>query len=162
MSHDQNDQVSDPPFYPSGYSPEVTEEDSGYAARLVALERTHSGPIPSPEDLEHYKHVLPDAPDRILRMAELNAQSVREFNITRLSGQMSIEENRHKEVATGQYFGAVAVVIMAIVAIMALWTNHPVVAGTICSTTIVGVAAVFVTGRKIQEDNNKNEGDDEV
>jgi len=160
MNHDQNDLVSDPPFYPSGYSPEVNEQDSGYEARVIALERTHSGPIPSPEDLEHYRQVLPDAPDRILSMAELNAQSFRDFNHKRLDGQITIEKNRHQEVTTGQFFGAGSVGLMAIIAIVALITDHPVVAGTICSTTIVGVAAVFVTGRKI-DGNNGNDDEDE-
>jgi len=151
MSPDQNDHASDPPFYPSGYTPEVEEQDSGYTEELFTIERSHSGPIPSPEDLDYYKQVLPDAPDRLLRMAEQNAQSLRDLTKLRLDSQITIDKDRHREASTGQLFGLIAVGLMSVVAVVALITNHPVVAGTICSTTIIGVATVFVTGRKKQD-----------
>lgn len=148
MEHNQEEHVGSPPFYPSGYSPEVEERDSGYEEQIVEVERTHLGPIPCPEDLDYYKQILPDAPDRILRMPELNAQSLRDFSAKRIEGQIFIEQNRHAEVSVGQKSGLYAVVVMAVVAVIALIFNHPVVAGTICSSTIIGVAAVFVSGRK--------------
>lgn len=157
MEHDQKDRESELPFYPSGYSPEVEETDTGYEERYLAVERSHQGPIPCPEDLDYYSQVLPDAPDRILRMAEQNAQSLRDLTQLRLASQNAIESNRHKEVSAGQKTGLLAVGIMAIVAIVALILKYPWVAGTICSTTIIGVAAVFVTGRNTQE--HKNSGD---
>ena len=161
MSQDQNDHESDPPFYPSGYTPEVEEQDSGYEEEFFAVERSHSGPIPSPEDLDYYKQVLPDAPDRILRMAEQNAQSFRDLTMRRLDGQINIEKDRHREVSTGQVSGLMAVGMMSVVAIVALVTDHPVVAGTICSTTIIGVATVFVTGRKSKDIPESSKSDDE-
>lgn len=160
MEHDQNVRESERPYYPSGFSPEVEEDDTGYKERYFAVERSHLGPIPSPEDLEYYSQVLPDAPDRILRMAEQNAQSLRELTQLRLASQNVIENNRHKEVSTGQKTGLLAVGIMAVVAVVAMFLKYPWVAGTICSTTIIGVAVVFVTGRKTKEENEKP-GDDE-
>lgn len=153
MEHRQNESESEFPFYPSGYSPEVEESDSGYEGRIVELEKSHLGPIPSPEDLDYYKQILPDAPDRILRMAELNAQSFRDLNSRLLEGQILTEQHRHSEVSIGQKSGLYAVGIMAAVAVISLILNHPIVAGTICSSTIIGVAAVFVTGRKSKQQN---------
>jgi uncharacterized membrane protein len=39
----------------------------------VRSEKLFTGPIPAPETLAGYRDVLPDAPDRILRMAEVEA-----------------------------------------------------------------------------------------
>ena len=38
------------------------------------IEKTFSGPLPEPEDFEHYNKVLPDAAHRILAMAEKEQQ----------------------------------------------------------------------------------------
>lgn len=157
MKKDQNDHESDLPYYPSGFSPEVDESDSGYEEHYIEVERAHLGPIPSPEDLDYYRQVLPDAPDRILRMAEQNAQSFRDLHSQRLNSQILLEQNRHIEVSGGQKSGLYAVAMMSTVAIVALFLDHPVIAGTICSTTIIGVAAVFVTGRNAQKDTEKQD-----
>ena len=36
----------------------------------IAIAASFSGPLPPPSDLARYKEILPDAPDRILKMAE--------------------------------------------------------------------------------------------
>lgn len=94
-------------------------------------------------------------------MAEQNAQSLRELTQLRLASQNSIESNRHKEVSTGQKTGLLAVGIMAAVAVVAMLLKYPWVAGTICSTTIIGVAVVFVTGRKAAGEKNSGEHEEE-
>ena len=159
MEHQPNDRESERPYYPSGFSPDVETGDTGYDDRYLAVERTHCGPIPSPEDLEYYSQILPDAPDRILRMAELNAQSFRDLNQRQIDGQITIERNRHEEVTTGQRSGLYAVGIMAAVAIVALLLNYPWVAMAVCTTTIIGVATVFVTGRQAKQDRGPENGD---
>ena len=38
------------------------------------IEKTFSGPLPAPEDFEHYNKILPDAAHRIMAMAEKEQQ----------------------------------------------------------------------------------------
>lgn len=151
MNSDQNDQKTDPPFFPSGYTPEVTEDDSGYNHFLHVRQSQFSGPIPPPESLEYYEGILAGAADRILRMAEENARSVRESNAAQWDAEKTIERNRHDETKRGQFFALATVLSMVVLAGVALGTGHPAVAGTICSFTIGAVATVFVTGRKKKE-----------
>lgn len=147
MSIEQDDPKADTPFYPSGYTPEVNESDSGYSSLLHVRESKYSGPIPPPESLEYYEGILPGAADRILRMAEENARSLRETASRQLDLDSSNEQNRHRETGKGQNFGLVATVLAFSVTALALVLGYPVVAGTISSATIVALAAVFVTGR---------------
>lgn len=137
------------PYFPSGYSPDTDRGEAEEDQALLAIERAHQGPIPAPEDLQYYSQILPDAPDRILRMAEQNAQSIRELNRRQLEARIASEEHRHREVSVGQRFGLCAVITMALVALAALVLDHPAVAGTICSVTIIGIVTVFVAGRNV-------------
>ena len=45
-------------------------EESGNRRAVVAETKFSSGPLPAPEEFQRYGEVLPDAPERILRMAE--------------------------------------------------------------------------------------------
>lgn len=156
MNHDANDDpVAEPPYYPSGYSPETNENASGYDAMLMARRSEFSGPIPPPESLEHYERILPGAAHRILGMAERNAQSFRDANARHVSLEETTEHHRHKEISHGQLFGLVTVLAMCLLAGFSLASGHPAVAGIVCSTTIAAVAAVFVTGRRPVEPEKK-------
>ncbi len=154
MSIEPDDPKADPPFYPSGYTPEVNESDSGYGSLLHVRESKYSGPIPPPESLEYYESVLPGAADRILRMAEENAKSLRETASRQLDIDSSVEQNRHDETSKGQHFGLGATILAFSVTALALALGYPAVAGIISSATIVALAAVFVTGRARQEKQN--------
>jgi len=130
----------------------VTEDDSGYNHFLQVHQSQYSGPIPPPESLEYYEGILPGAADRILRMAEESARSVRASNAAQWDVEKTIEHNRHDETKRGQIFALATVLSMVVLAGVALVTGHPAVAGTICSVTVIGVATVFITGRKRKED----------
>lgn len=157
VNHGQITPTTDQPFFPSGYSPEVEENDSGYNKLLHIEQSQYSGPIPPPQALEYYEQILPGAADRILKMAEDNANNLRESNLKQLSLDNTVEGNRHDETRRGQRFGLATVLSMVALAGLAIFCGHPGVAGTICSITIIGVAAVFVSGRKIQNKENASD-----
>ena len=151
MDRDQAVPITENVAEPLECSPEVEVEDSGYSRTLQVHTSKYSGPIPPPETLEGYERLLPGAAERILTMAEQNAATIRDINTKQAAAEESTERNRHDEIRRGQLFGLTTVLTMGALAALALVLGHPVVAGTICSTTIIGVAAVFVTGR-IQPD----------
>lgn len=157
MNQDQNDQKTDQPFFPSGYTPEVQEDDSGYNRLLHIQQSQYSGPIPPPESLQYYEEILPGAADRILKMAEENARILRESSSKQQTLEESVELHRHDETKRGQNFGLYTVLSMVALAGLAILCGYPSVAGIICSATVIGVATVFVSGRKGQSNERPDE-----
>jgi uncharacterized membrane protein len=49
---------------------DAVEEAVEVIARRLTLERHWTGPMPTPADLAAYAAILPDAPERMMRMAE--------------------------------------------------------------------------------------------
>ena len=81
------------------------------------IEKTFSGPLPAPEDFEHYNKVLPDAGHRIMAMAE-NEQQIR------ADGQAGMLANDRRRIngATGIGLALIGV------AGLATWLGQPVIA----------------------------------
>jgi uncharacterized membrane protein len=107
----------------------------------------HSGPLPDPSSLDRYNQIVPNAAERIIKMAELNADHLRNIEVLALTAQVDEAKRRHSEVRTGQIFGLVSVISAFLVAAYALHLNHTGVAGTICGVTVVGLVTVFITGK---------------
>lgn len=74
------------------HSTEITQKDIDEALSAVPEEKreiiytaiysqtsTYSGPLPAPEDLKRYDEVVAGAAERILRMAEENAEHRRQM-----------------------------------------------------------------------------------
>ena len=74
-----------------------------------------------------------------------------------MHGQIAIELKQHQEATVGQIFGLISTLSMSGVALYALAHGYPVVAGIVCSTTIVGLVTVFVMGRRSTTGNGNGE-----
>ena len=81
-------------------------------------------------------------------MAEDDARHRRESEATVLTAQIEADKRKHSEIVRGQKFGLVATLSAFSLAAFAIIRDYPVVAGTICSVTIVALTTVFITGRK--------------
>lgn len=99
-----------------------------------------SGPIPSPDVLARYNEIVPNAAERILVMAESDATHQREIEMAALNAQ-------RRERRLGQVFGFSIGIAALAVAALALMKGHAAAASVIGGTTVVGLVAVFVTGR---------------
>lgn len=76
-----------PSQQPNGeVAPELTK------AQLIAAQESFSGPIPPPEIFRQYGEVIPDAPERILRVFELDSEHTREMQMTALKAETSKDE----------------------------------------------------------------------
>lgn len=81
------------------------------------IEKTFSGPLPAPDDFEHYNKVLPDAAHRIMAMAEKEQQ-------IRADGQAKMLANDRRRIN-----GAAAIGLALIgVAGIATWLEEPIIA----------------------------------
>jgi len=99
-----------------------------------------SGPMPHPSVLEGYENLVPGAAERILVMAEADANHQREIELLALRAAEG-------EVKRGQLFGLTIGVTALGAAMMALYMGSPAVAGIIGGTTVVGLVSVFIVGR---------------
>jgi len=109
--------------------------------REIVQQQSFSGPIPSPDILDRYNQIIPNAAERILTMAESDAQHQRDIEMLAIKCQAS--ENRR-----GQYFGVVVTALAFVTAGVALYLGHPTAAAVIGGTTVVGLATAFVVGKR--------------
>lgn len=120
-------------------------------AALCAIEESSSfkGPLPPPEILEGYEGILPGASERIIKMAEKQQDH-------RMFIEKTIVERQTKQSGHGQTWGGVLAVLFGVIALVLGYNGHDVLAGVIATTTIVGLATIFVL-RKIPKITKKKE-----
>lgn len=112
---------------------------------IVYQESRHymEGPIPSPAILEQYNQLIPDAAERILKMAESDMQFQHDINREAL---MATRGDKKR----GQWMGFVLAVISLGLATYLSINGHDVTASIIGGTTVVGLVSAFVIGRITQ------------
>lgn len=139
---------------------EKVEKVGHLVAGMIAVsQESFSGPMPHPDILKGYKELIPNAPERILQMAEQEQRHRIE-----VENKMLEQNNRNIiESAKANKRSQIIAFILAFVLIasgVALTIlGHAIVGGTIFGTTIVGVVAVFITGksRKDTKETEKQE-----
>lgn len=103
-----------------------------------------SGPLPSAEQLIKYKEAQPDAPERILKMAENQAEHRQKIE----SGVVTWDNVR----AT---LGLVFAFVIVIAAIYASWNlivaGHEVSGAAMFGTTLASVVWSFIHGTKVKQ-----------
>lgn len=115
--------------------------------RLVREERsltqttTYTGPIPAPELFKAYGEVLPDAPDRILRMAEDEAKGRRDREMWKVKGDVILA---HLGVACGLAIGMTTVIAGATV----VMAGHDWAGFGLGGTGLAGLVGVFIYGTR--------------
>ena len=104
------------------------------------VQTSYSGPLPTSSELANYERIVPGSAERVIRMAESYADHQQSIE------NKIIEYNR-AESSKGQIIGAILVVVILSVCIVALLHGYEDFATTLGSWTIVSLAIVFVTGK---------------
>lgn len=128
------------------------EQVGQVVGRIIAVKQeTFSGPMPPPMLLKEYQNLIPDAPERILKMAELEQEHrIKVDNeMLRQSGISILEMSKANK--SSQFFAFILTLILIISGVVLTIKGFPWVGGTIFGTTIVGVVAVFITGKTIKQ-----------
>lgn len=99
-----------------------------------------SGPLPPPSILAGYDNILPGAAERILTIAESEADHQR--SMERFHAQETFRERRRGQ----QCALSIAVIAFGVSAFLG-YTDHDFVAGVISGTTLISIVASFVIGR---------------
>ena len=109
--------------------------------------KSFSGPLPTPEDFVMYKKALPDAPERIMKMAEKQTDH-------RIKCEDEIIKAKRMESLIGQIAGFLIAICCLVVACILGLNGHDWLAGVI-PTSIAGLAAVFVLRKKKDDKTSK-------
>lgn len=113
---------------------------------------TFNGPIPHPEIFKQYGDVIPDAPERILRVFEEDSKHAREITREALNAQKRDNRRVHwmawSLIAGGYGMSA-----------LFAWMNKDILAGAVLTTTIIGTLTGFLQGQKNKS--TKQEDDEE-
>ena len=121
------------------------------AVKEVVVSRASSGPLPDPDVFQRYEEILPGAAERILAMAEANAAARREAQQRDLEATIAAVNRQIDRQTRGQWLGFGISILALFVTLVALLTGHPATAGVLGSTTVIGLATVFVLGQKYGE-----------
>ena len=97
---------------------EIVHQDGTTENVIVKAETSWSGALPRPQDFAAYAEVVPDAPERILKMAELEQQH-------RISSESTIIQANDRAGTRGQWLGAGISVIAMLLAVYAHQTDAP-------------------------------------
>lgn len=127
-----------------------------FSQMTLSIERHHSGPLPPAETLIQYDSVIPNGADRIMIMAEKQQDHRMNLENKAISSQLN-------QSLSGQIFGFI-LCIMALSASTYLGiTGHHWPAGIIGSSTILGLATIFVLGKRSNSKSNhdKNRQDED-
>ena len=107
---------------------------------LVAAATVRSGPLPDPAALAAYKEIDPSLPNRIVTMAEQNAETER-LTKRREQSFSFISE------LTGRAIGAAFATGMIVASWDLAMHNHDAVAAVIAGTTVLGITVALIKGR---------------
>lgn len=120
------------------------EQLKAIAKEFIITEQYYSsfsGPLPPPKTLEGYEQILPGAADRIIKMAEQNANN-------RLNLDNKIVEADIKRSNKGQYLGFILSVLFIGAAILCAYLDQPFPASVLGIGGFSSIISIFVLGRK--------------
>ena len=105
--------------------------------QIAAFQSSYTSPFPPPEVLKHYDEALKGSSERLLTMIE-KEQS---FRMETTKEQLRLNK-------FGQYFGFILAILLSVAVILLGINGHDVLAGTIATTTIIGLCIIFVLHSK--------------
>ena len=123
------------------------EKVSKIMAQVIAVSHeSFSGPMPHPDILRGYKELIPDAPERILQMAEQEQKH-------RIDIEQKMIEQNGKNIneaaianARSQFFAFILTLVFILAGVALTIVGYMAVGLTIFGTTILGVVTVFIKG----------------
>ena len=127
----------------------VPNADSGVVhqeSEIVAYEESFRGPLPPPQTLAQYEAILPGSAERLMTMAESQAEHRHKVEMTVVTtAQSSISQESRRA-----YLGLTCAALIAIVLILCgtflVYNGHDWAGTTMIVSTIASVVGVFVYG----------------
>jgi uncharacterized membrane protein len=121
-------------------------EDASIGDHAVIARHTwvHQGPLPSPALLKQYDEVVPGAAERIMTMAENQAQHRQEL-------EASVIRTDNLKSLLGMVFGFVIALVGFGGGLFAAFSGQPFWGGAVSIGTLASVVIAFIYGTRVRE-----------
>jgi uncharacterized membrane protein len=114
---------------------------------MQIISHSYRGPLPSPGVLQGYESVLPGAADRIITMAEKQAQHRQE-----------LEKIACRSEAKNSFTGVVmAGTVVVLITVPAILTGNTVLGGIIGGAGLFGLVGAFIYGTRAQQEQKQKQ-----
>ncbi len=117
---------------------------------IMTFERSHSGPLPSPDSLRKYSEIIPNGADRIMKMAEKQLDHRMEMEKKVLRSQL-IQSN------VGQFLAFAIGISALLVSGYCILHGHEISGSVIGAGGLIGLVTAFIQGRRNQEKEQEEE-----
>lgn len=117
-----------------------------FSQAAVSIQKSRSGPLPSPEDLAEYANIIPNGAERIMAMAEKEQGHRHELNNT-------ISRRELNQSSTGQILGFILALITIIMGGVLLYLGIDIAGYVAIILPLAGLVGVFI--KKKIEDNKQ-------
>ena len=115
---------------------------------IHTLIKSHSGPLPAAETLQEYENTMSGAANRVFLMAEKEQDD-------RIGKGNTIIRRQLNQSSTGQWMAFILALLFLGAGVFLGYNGHDWLAGTIVGTTLLGLVAVFITGKYKEEKSEK-------
>lgn len=124
----------------------VTHPDGRHEEIELHSERYWSGVLPRPEDFAKFGEVVPSAPERLLRMAELEQQH-------RIALETKIVPENQRAGSRGQWLGATISIVALLLATFTAYIEAPwQISVALVGVPVLSVARSLVTAFRVEKD----------
>lgn len=110
-----------------------------------------SGPMPPPALLRHYEEICPGSADRMLRMAEQEAEHRRKTETTVVEAQINHYNRQFTEARSGQVCALIITLAALAGGVYTAIQGHEIAGGVIGVGGIGGIVTTFVFGRRSRD-----------
>jgi uncharacterized membrane protein len=128
--------------------PKEASKPSGRIIAAQAMKMEFSGPMPHPDLLGRYEQICPGSADRIIRMAEQEAEHRRSAERTIIDAQIVDMNKQHTESRRGQICALVITLAALAAGVYTAMAGHEVAGSIIGVGGIGGIVTTFILGRQ--------------
>jgi len=123
------------------------EIEQAITVSFAHVQKSHSGPLPDAETLEHYARIIPNGAERVMAMAEKEQSFRHDYTA-------DVARRQLNQISRGQFFGFALAVIGIGGGILLAYYGKETSGLTTIITSIVGLVGVFLYGQKQARKNN--------
>jgi len=118
----------------------------------IVVSRQFSGPLPPPDALARYDTIVQGAAERILKMAENEAEARISNEKKLVDNEVKLTNNLVRTSYLGVFFAFASVIILTALAYFSIKNNYPAVAtGIVVAMASIAGLFIFLRNRKINK-----------
>jgi uncharacterized membrane protein len=136
-------------------------QEKGEKAKKIFLsavqQEFYKGPLPSPDTLKKYNDMLPDAADRIFKMAERSQVHRENIECQQMDIIKARVESESKKINKGQNYAFIIALTGIAGAITCAFIDQVTIGSVLGGSTVVTLAALFLSEKWRRKKDKKNE-----